>query len=86
MKITEDDTRLLSDIGVIYGQGVKNRFEVTLDSSSGNVGNEISFNLCSPTKIIKQELNTKNCIFLVQNDPVLSSNRTLYHKSTKLTG
>lgn len=55
MKITEEDTRLLSDIGVVYRQGVKNRFEVSLDSSSDSVDNDNSSKSCSPTQDQKIE-------------------------------
>lgn len=55
MKITEDDPRLLSDIGVVYRQGVKNRFEVSLDSLSDSVDNDNSSKSCSPTQDQKIE-------------------------------
>ncbi|XP_050541895.1 ubiquitin carboxyl-terminal hydrolase 47-like isoform X2 [Daktulosphaira vitifoliae] len=53
--ITEDDSRLLSDIGVVYRQGVKNRFKVTTSSSFDSTENDTSSKSCSPTQDIKAE-------------------------------
>lgn len=54
--IREDDTRLLSDIGVVYRQGVKNRFEISLNNlSSDSMDNDNSSKSCSPTQDQKIE-------------------------------
>lgn len=53
--IREDDTRLLSDIGIVYRQGVKNRFEISLNSASDNIENDNSSKSCSPTQDQKIE-------------------------------
>lgn len=50
-----NDKRLLSDIGVLYRQGVKNRFEVSLNDSSNSIDNDYSSKLCSPTQDQKTE-------------------------------
>jgi len=46
---------LLSDIGVVYRQGVKNRFEITINSLSDNMDNDNSSKSCSPTQDQKIE-------------------------------
>ncbi|VVC39387.1 Hypothetical protein CINCED_3A016381 [Cinara cedri] len=51
----EDDTRLLKDIGIVYSLGVKNRFEVSLNSVSDSIDNENSSKSCSPTQDQKIE-------------------------------
>lgn len=51
----EDDTRLLRDIGVVYRLGVKNRFEVSLNSLSNSMENINSSKSCSPTQDQKIE-------------------------------
>jgi len=53
--IREDDTRLLSDIGIVYRQGVKNRFEISLNSVSDSMDNDNSSKSCSPTQDQKIE-------------------------------
>jgi len=53
--IREDDTRLLSDIGIVYRQGVKNRFEISLGILSDNMDNDNSSKSCSPTQDQKIE-------------------------------
>lgn len=55
LMIREDDTRLLSDIGIVYRQGVKNRFEISLNSVSDNIENDNSSKSCSPTQDQKIE-------------------------------
>ncbi|XP_050432536.1 ubiquitin carboxyl-terminal hydrolase 47 [Adelges cooleyi] len=55
LKITEDDTRLLSDIGVVYRQGVNNRFELMTSSLSDSIENGTSSKSCSPTQDIKAD-------------------------------
>jgi len=51
----EDDNRLLTDIGVVYREDVKNRFEVSLNSSSDSMDNDNSSKSCSPTQDQKIE-------------------------------
>jgi len=41
---------LLSDIGVLYRQGVKNRFEVSLNGSSDSLNNDNTSKSCSPVQ------------------------------------
>jgi hypothetical protein len=53
--IREDDTRLLSDIGIVYREGVKNRFEISLNILSDNMDNDSSSKSCSPTQDQKIE-------------------------------
>lgn len=53
--IREDDTRLLSDIGIVYRQGVKNRFEISLNNVSDSLDNDNSSKSCSPTQDQKVE-------------------------------
>jgi len=53
--ISEDDTRLLSDIGIVYRQGVKNRFEISLNNGPGSMDNDNSSKSCSPTQDQKIE-------------------------------
>lgn len=50
MKITDDDKRLLSDIGILYRKGVKNRFEVSLNGSSDGLNYDNTSNSYSPTQ------------------------------------
>lgn len=46
---------MLSDIGVLFRQGVKNRFEVSLNGSADNFDNDSSSKSCSPTQEQKTE-------------------------------
>lgn len=46
---------MLSDIGILFRQGVKNRFEVSLNGSSDNIDNDSSSKSCSPTLDQKTE-------------------------------
>lgn len=55
LMIREDDTRLLSEIGIVYRQGVKNRFEISLGILSDNMDNDNSSKSCSPTQDQKIE-------------------------------
>lgn len=46
---------MLSDIGVIFHKGVKNRFELSLSVLSDNIENDYSSKLSSPTQDQKME-------------------------------
>lgn len=49
---------MLSEIGVVFRQGVKNRFEVSLNTSSDNTENDYSSKSCSPSQDQKMNPST----------------------------
>lgn len=98
MKITEDDNRLLHDIGVVYRRGVKNRFVISLNSLSDSIDNDNSSKSCSPTQdqtiesqyskihpSIRRNGLENNALEPTSPMPMLAlpSTRLLYNRSTE---
>lgn len=66
----------------MFGQGVKNHFEVSLNPSSFNVDNNTTNNLCLPKHDQNTESQSPKLYHSVQNAPASFTPRMQYLRST----